>query len=55
MKKLYIAVAILFIGLVGLRWEANPAPPVNQNLGFADTTFFNVSVDHSAPNSRNIF
>lgn len=44
MKKLYIAAAILFIGLVGLGWAAIPAPPVNQNIGLADTQMPNVSV-----------
>ncbi len=33
----YLAVAILFIGLVGLAWAFVPPPPANQNLGFYDT------------------
>ncbi len=45
MKKLYIAAAILFLGLVGIGWAAIPAPPVNQNLGLPDTKMVNVSVD----------
>jgi len=45
MKKLYIAAAILFIGLVSLGWAAVPrGPPVNQNLGLDDTQMPNVTV-----------
>jgi hypothetical protein len=44
MKKLYIAAAILFIGLVSLGYAAIPAPAVNQNLGIPDTNMVNQSV-----------
>lgn len=36
MNKLYIAAAILFIGLVGLGMAAIPAPPVSQHMGLYD-------------------
>lgn len=45
MKKLYIAAAILFIGIVGLGWAAEAASPVNQNMGLPDTKMVNVSND----------
>ncbi|MCX9027066.1 MAG: IPT/TIG domain-containing protein, partial [Candidatus Methanoperedens sp.] len=49
--KIVIPALLLFAVLVGIGIAAIPAPPVNQNLGFADTKFVNVSVDHSAPGS----
>jgi hypothetical protein len=50
-SRILVATVTLFLVLVGIGMAAIPAPPVNQNLGFADTKFFNVSVDHSQPNS----
>lgn len=41
MKMKYIAVAILFIGLVGLAGALVPPPPANQLLGIYDTTVNN--------------
>ena len=41
MKTKYIAVAILFIGLVGLAGALVPPPPANQLLGIYDTTVKN--------------
>lgn len=37
MKKIYIAAAILFLGLVGIAWAFIPPPPANQDIGFYDT------------------
>lgn len=44
-KKIYIAAAILFIGLVAIAWAATPAPPVNQNIGLGDILEVNVSTN----------
>lgn len=53
MKKLRVVMAaiLLFALLVGIGNAAVLAPPVNQNLGFADTQMPNVSVDHTQPGS----
>jgi hypothetical protein len=41
MKMKYIAVAIFFIGLIGLAGALVPPPPANQLLGIYDTTVNN--------------
>lgn len=53
MKKLYIAAAFIFFGLVGIAWALVPPPPANQLIGIYDTSTnnFNESLCRNCHNT----